>query len=58
LLTGVGQFYNGDVKKGLLMLVCWVLGIFLTAGVLSFPLWIWSMIDAQRVAARTIPLWT
>jgi len=58
LLTGVGQFYNGDIKKGLLMLGGAVLGIFVTAGVGTFIIWIWSMIDAQRVASRTIPLWT
>ena len=58
LLVGLGQFYNGDIKKGLLMLIGAVVGVFLTAGIGSFVIWVWSMIDAYRVASRSIPLWT
>jgi TM2 domain-containing membrane protein YozV len=58
LLVGMGQFYNGDIKKGFFMLAGGVLGLVLTAGILYFVLWVWSMIDACRVAGRSIPLWT
>jgi len=58
VIVGLGQFYNGDVKKGVMMLLGAVVG-----GLLSFSLFwwvfaIWSAIDAYRVASRAIPLWT
>jgi TM2 domain-containing membrane protein YozV len=58
IIVGLGQFYNGDIKKGFLML-----GGAIVGGLLSFTLlwWVfslWSAIDAYRVAKRSVPLWT
>lgn len=57
LLPGVGQFYNGDTKKGLLML----LGALLLGPVTLFVVWlailVWSAIDAYQVASGKSPLW-
>lgn len=50
-LAGLGQFYNNDGKKGALMLGGWLLGVLLTAGLLSIPFTIWSMVDGWRVAS-------
>ena len=57
LIPGVGQFYNGDTKKGLLMLIgAFVLGPF-TLFVLWFGIAVWSAIDAYQVAGGKSPLW-
>jgi TM2 domain-containing membrane protein YozV len=57
LLAGVGQFYNGDVKKGALMLGgSIVLGI-ITGGLVYLAVWIWSMIDAYQVANGKAKIW-
>lgn len=58
----LGQFYNGDTKKGLLMLVAMAIAIPLwSAGgvgaLLDFAVWVWSVVDAYRVASGKIPLW-
>ena len=58
LIVGLGQLYNGDVKKGLLML-----GVAVVLGVASFGLgWfaiaIWSAVDAYQVASGKTPLWS
>ena len=47
LIAGVGQMYNGQVGKGILMLIaCILLWYFL----LGWVVWIWSMIDAYQEA--------
>jgi TM2 domain-containing membrane protein YozV len=47
LICGVGQMYNGQVAKGILMLLgCAFLWVFL----LGWIIWIWSMIDAYSTA--------
>ena len=60
LIPGVGQFYNGDVKRGIIIIVCWVVSIFLTFFVIGFftdaAIWIWAMINAYNVASRKTPL--
>ncbi len=58
----IGQFYNGDTKKGLLMLAGSVIAIplWFTGGlgsILDFGIWAWSVVDAYRVASGTAPLW-
>ncbi len=53
----IGQFYNGDVKKGLVMAAISIFIGIPTAGVVSFGIWIWSMIDAYNVASGKSPLW-
>jgi TM2 domain-containing membrane protein YozV len=50
-ITGLGQFYNSDLKKGALMLVGAILGFFFTGGLLTIAFWIWSMVDGYQVAA-------
>lgn len=51
VITGVGQFYNSDWKKGALMFGGAVLGLVFTGGLLTIAFWIWSMVDAYQVAA-------
>lgn len=51
VIPGLGQLYNGDVKKGLLMLGLCVFYFAVPALIL------WSMIDAYRVAAQKAPIW-
>jgi TM2 domain-containing membrane protein YozV len=55
LLAGVGQFYNGDTKKGAIMLVAGIVLIFTIVGYLGIM--VWSMIDAYQVASGKSPLW-
>jgi len=57
LVVGLGQFYNGDTKKGLVMLL-----LAIGAGAISFGLgWfgvaIWSAIDAYNVAKGYSEMW-
>lgn len=57
LIPGVGQFYNGDMKKGgLILLGAIILGV-ITAGIGSLVLWVYGMYDAYQVADGKIPLW-
>jgi TM2 domain-containing membrane protein YozV len=56
-IVGVGQFYNGDSKKGAAMLIgALVLGV-ATAGLLWLPIAIWSAFDAYQVANGTGKMW-
>ncbi len=57
LIIGVGQFYNGDVKKGAVMLGAAILLAVPTGGIAWFPLVIWSAIDAYQVASGKSALW-
>jgi len=58
LIVGLGQFYNGDTKKGALMLVGAIVLGFLTLGLAWVAILIWSAIDAYKVAKGDTPLWT
>ena len=57
LIVGIGQFYNGDAKKGALMLVGAVISGALSYGALWFAFSVWAAVDAYRVATRKAPLW-
>ena len=57
VIPGVGQFYNGDMKKGAVMLIGAMLLGPATAGVLWLALAIWSAIDAYQVASGTGKMW-
>src|SRR4051812_8104112 len=46
VIVGVGQFYNGDYKKGALMLIGGIVGFAVSGGVITVGFWIWSMFDA------------
>lgn len=54
IISGAGQIYNGEVNKGIGMIVAYILCV--AGSGLVFPLvilvalWIWGMIDANTVA--------
>lgn len=55
--TGLGQIYNGQIMKGLIMMgvqyLIFVPLMWLVVGLVLAPiLWLWSMYDAYRVAER------
>jgi len=54
-IPGAGQFYNGDNKRGALMLGGALISLMLVAvtiGVLTgAAIWIWSMVNAYNVAS-------
>lgn len=55
-MSGLGQFYNGHVGKGLLFMLAQFVNLilmFFTIGfVTAFVVWVWSMIDAHHSAVR------
>jgi TM2 domain-containing membrane protein YozV len=57
IIVGLGQLYNGDVKKGLLMFAGAFVGGLLTLGLVWLGLAIWAAIDAYNVASGKTPLW-
>jgi TM2 domain-containing membrane protein YozV len=57
IIVGLGQFYNGDHKKGALMLIVAVIGGIFTWAILWFAIAIWSAIDAFNVAGQKSPMW-
>lgn len=58
LIPGLGQFINGDNKKGLVMLGGAVIFGVLTVGLLWFGIAIWSVVDAYQVAEGKGKVWT
>jgi TM2 domain-containing membrane protein YozV len=57
LIVGVGQFYNGDSKKGAIMLVAAIVLGTASVGLLWFACAIWSAVDAYQVANGTGKMW-
>ena len=57
LVVGVGQFYNGDVKKGVILLAAAVILGGASLGVLWFVCAAVSAVDAYRVANGTGKMW-
>lgn len=61
LLPAIGQFYNGDNKKGTIMLggyfVSFILWFVYIGFLGTLGIWIWSMVDAYSVASGKTPLW-
>jgi TM2 domain-containing membrane protein YozV len=57
LLCGLGQLYNGQLTKGLVLLALGGVALggwqFLAAKILTPILWIYAMVDAYLVACRT-----
>lgn len=47
-ICGAGQMYNGQVGKGIMMLIGFMFTIFLFG--LGLIIWIWSMVDAYSTA--------
>jgi TM2 domain-containing membrane protein YozV len=60
LIPGVGQFYNGDTKRGLLIFGIWFVSWFLLGAGIGFVglagAWIWGMINAYQVASGKMPM--
>lgn len=54
--TGVGQIYNGQIAKGLILIVVQMINsalMFILIGFVTYPIvWIWGMYDAYRTAER------
>ena len=57
LISGLGQVYNNDWKKGLVMFVGGLLGWFLTGGIATLAIWVWGMVDGYLVAAGKGKVW-
>lgn len=57
VIVGLGQFYNNDWKKGLLMLGGAIFLAVPTGGLAWFAFGIWSVIDAYMVAKGTGKRW-
>jgi len=53
---GLGQIYNGQIAKGVTMVVCYFISFllfFVLLGFLTTPvLWIWGMVDAYQTAEK------
>src|SRR4051812_44957223 len=64
IVPGLGQFYNGDFKKGLLVLFLAVVALLLAPETYCsslfpfFAIWVWGFVNAYSVAAGKTPLWT
>jgi len=56
-LPGVGQIYNGDNKKGALMLPLALVLVVVTGGLANLLLSIWSSVDAYKVAKGKWAFW-
>ena len=54
--TGVGQIYNGQIMKGLILIVVQMINaalMFVLIGFITFPLvWIWGIYDAYKEADK------
>lgn len=53
---GLGQIYNGQIFKGIMMLVAYTISallMYVLIGFITTPiLWIWGMYDAYRTAEK------
>lgn len=54
--TGVGQIYNGEIVKGIILIIVQMVNaalMFVLIGFITYPIvWIWGMYDAYKVAER------
>lgn len=54
--TGVGQIYNGQLTKGLILVVVQMINsllMWVLIGFVTFPIvWIWGIWDAYKTAER------
>ena len=57
LVTGLGQIYNGEIGKGILLMVIQVINFFLCfvlIGLITFPMvWIYGIYDAYQTAIES-----
>lgn len=56
-ISGLGQLYNNDWKKGAVMFVGAVLGVIFTGGIATLAIWIWGMVDGYLVASGKGKVW-
>jgi TM2 domain-containing membrane protein YozV len=61
--TGLGQIYNGEILKGLVLMAVQVINVllmFVAVGFITFPLvWVYGVWDAHKTAKAThIPVQT
>lgn len=58
LCTGLGQIYNGDILKGIVLMCVQVVNVllmFLLIGFITFPVtWIYGIWDAHQTAKATL----
>ena len=57
IIIGLGQFYNGDIKKGATMLAIGVVGAMLSFGIAWLLVAFYSAVDAYLVASGKSTLW-
>lgn len=54
--SGVGQIYNGQIMKGLILIVVQMVNaalMFVLIGFITYPIvWIWGIYDAYKTAER------
>lgn len=54
--TGVGQIYNGQILKGIILIVVQVVNsllMFVLIGFVTYPIvWIWGMYDAYKTSEK------
>ena len=59
VICGLGQLYNGQLLKGVVLLLCGIATVvtwqFLPVKVLAAFLWLYAISDAYLVAQRTTP---
>jgi TM2 domain-containing membrane protein YozV len=60
LVCGLGQLYNGQLMKGMVLLICGIAAViawqFLLGKMLAPFLWLYAISDAYLVARRTLSL--
>lgn len=56
LIVGLGHIYNGQIGKGIVLIICYVISIllcFVLIGFILFPiLWIYGIYDAYNTAKK------
>ena len=60
----LGQFYNGDFKRGVLLILLESVALVFSAptfgatALLFWVIWLWGIVNAYNVASRKTPLWS
>lgn len=54
IIVGLGQIYNGQILKGIVMfVVAFITGITIIGLVIAIPIWLYGMYDAYNTAKKT-----
>lgn len=55
-IPGLGQIYNGELTKGLVIVfvtaISWMLTKIIIGAFILIPLWIWAIYDAYKTAEK------